>query len=94
MKQTWINIAAIVALIIAFVIISGMVIGKLGSIEIAEREDQTEAVVIGTEIVNRRISADNTTYELLYKITYSNGLSVSQWHEVDWDDFIRLWEER
>ena len=94
MKQTMINTAAIVALIIAFIVISGMVIGKLGSIEIAEHEDQTEPVVTGTEIIDRRISADNTTYELLYKTTYSNGLSVSQWHEVDWDDFIRLWEER
>lgn len=94
MKQTWINIAAIVALIIAFVIISGMVIGKLGSIEIAEHEDQTEPFVIGPpEIIDRRISADNTTYELLFKTTYSNGLSVCQWQEVDWDDYIRLWEE-
>lgn len=93
MKQTMINTAAIVALIIAFVIISGMVIGKLGSIEIAEHEEQTEPFVTGTEIVNRRISADNTTYELLYKTTYSNGLSISEWREVDWDDYIRLWEE-
>lgn len=95
MKQTWINTATIVALIIAFIVISGMVIGKLGSIEIAEREEQTEPFVIGPpEIIDCRISADNTTYELLYKTTYSNGLSVSQWQEVDWDDFIRLWEER
>lgn len=93
MKQTWINTAAIVALIIAFIVISGMVIGKLGSIEIAEHEDQTEPVVTGTEIIDRRISADNTTYELLYKTTYSNGLSISEWREVDWDDYIRLWEE-
>jgi hypothetical protein len=93
MKQTWINIAAIVALIIAFIVISGMVIGKLGSIEIAEHEEQTEPVVVGKpEVIDRRITA-NDTYELLYKTTYSNGLSVSQWHEVDWDDYIRLWEE-
>ena len=93
MKQTMINTAAIVALIIAFIVISGMVIGKLGSIEIAEHEDQTEPVVTCTEIIDLIISADNTTYELLYKTTYSNGLSISEWREVDWDDYIRLWEE-
>lgn len=93
MKHNILTILSVVALIIAFIVISGMVIGKLGSIEIVEHEDQTEPVVTGTEIIDRRISADNTTYELLYKITYSNGLSVSQWREVDWDDYIRLWEE-
>ena len=94
MRRQWIEKTGVAVLIIAFIVIVGMVIGELSSIEIAEQVDQTESVVIGTEIVNRRISADNTTYELLYKTTYSNGLSVSQWCEVDWDDFIRLWEER
>lgn len=93
MKHNILTILSVAALIIAFVIISGMVIGKLGSIEIAEQEDQIEPFVTGTEIIDRRITADDT-YELLYKTTYSNGLSVSQWHEVDWDDYIRLWEER
>lgn len=93
MKQSWLNIAAIAIMILVFIILSGMVIGKLGSIEIDEHEDQTEAVVVGKpEIVDRRITADNT-YELLYKRTYSNGLSICQWQEVDWDDYIRLWEE-
>ena len=86
--------ASVAVLILAFIIISVMVIAQLCSIKPTNHEDQTEPVAIGTEIVNRRISADNTTYELLYKTTYSNGLSVSQWQEVDWDDFIRLWEER
>lgn len=93
MKHTILTITSIVVLIAAFIILSVMVIDKLGSIEIAEHEDQTEPFVTGTEIIDRRISADNTTYELLYKTTYSNGLSVSQWQEVDWDDYIRLWEE-
>ena len=93
MKQSWLNIAAIVILILAFVIASGIVISKLGSIEIAEHEDQTEAVVTSTEIIDRRIT-NSDTYELLYKTIYSNGLSVCQWYEVDWDDYIRLWEER
>ena len=93
MKQSWLNIAAIAIMILVFIILSGMVIGKLGSIEIDAHDDQTEAVVTGTEIIDRRISADNTTYELLYKTTYSNGLSISEWREVDWDDYIRLWEE-
>ena len=93
MKQSWLNIAAIAIMILVFVILSGMVIGKLGSIEIDEHEDQTEAVVAGKpEIIDRRI-IDDDTYELLYKTTYSNGMSVCQWQEVDWDDFIRLWEE-
>ena len=92
MKQSWLNIAAIAIMILVFVILSGMVIGKLGSIEIDAHEDQTEAVVTGTEIIDRRIT-NSDTYELLYKTTYSNGLSVCQWYEVDWDDYIRLWEE-
>lgn len=91
MKQSWLNIAAVAIMILVFVILSGMVIGKLGSIEIDEHEGQTEVVVTGAEIVDRRIIDD--TYELLYKTTYSNGLSVCVWHEVDWDDYIRLWEE-
>ena len=93
MKQSWLNIAAIAIMILVFIILSGMVIGKLGSIEIDAHEDQTEAVVANPpEIIDRRI-IDDDTYELLYKTTYSNGMSVCQWQEVDWDDFIRLWEE-
>lgn len=93
MKHTILTAASIVVLTAVFVILSFIVIGKLSGIEIAEQEEPTDTVVIGTEITDRRIIADGT-YELLYKTTYSNGLSVSQWHEVDWDDFIRLWEER
>ena len=92
MKHTILTAASIVALIAVFIILSFMAIDKLIGIEIAEQEEPTDTVVIGTEIIDRRITADNT-YELLYKTTYSNGLSVSQWHEVDWDDYIRLWEE-
>lgn len=94
MKQSWLNIAAVAIMILVFVILSGMVIGKLGSIEIAESEKQTEPVVVvgKPEIIDRRI-IDDDTYELLYKTTYSNGMSVCQWQEVDWDDYIRLWEE-
>lgn len=92
MKHTILTATSIVALIAVFIILSFMVIDKLSGIEIAEQEEATEPVVIGTEIIDRRIVDD--TYELLYKTTYSNGLSVSQWQEVDWDDFIRLWEER
>lgn len=93
MKHTIITASSIVALIAVFVVLSFMVIGKLSGIEIAEPTEPTEPFVVGTEITDRRIIADGT-YELLYKTTYSNGLSVSQWQEVDWDDFIRLWEER
>lgn len=92
MKHTILTAASIVALIAVFIILSFMVIGKLGSIEIAEQEEQTDTIVIGTEITDRRITSDDT-YELLYKTTYSNGLSISEWREVDWDDYIRLWEE-
>lgn len=93
MKHTILTAASIVVLTAVFVILSFMVIDKLSGIEIAEQEEPTDTVVIGTEITDRRITADDT-YELLYKTTYSNGLSVSQWQEVDWDDYIRLWEER
>lgn len=93
MKHTIITASSIVALIAVFIILSFMVIGRLSSIEIAEPTEQTEPFVIGKpEVIDRRITADGT-YELLYKTAYSNGLSVSQWHEVDWDDYIRLWEE-
>lgn len=93
MKQSWLNMSAIAIMILVFVILFGMVISKLCSIEIAEHEDQTEAVVASPpEIIDRRIT-NSDTYELLYKTTYSNGLSVCQWYEVDWDDYIRLWED-
>lgn len=92
MKHNLFTAASIAALIAVFIILSFMVIDKLSGIEIAE-EEPTDTVVAGTEITDRRITSDDT-YELLYKTTYSNGLSVSQWHEVDWDDYIRLWEER
>ena len=94
MKHIILTGLSVAALIIVFLLLSVIVIGKLSGIEIAEHEEQTEPVVIERVITDRRITSDNTTYELLYKTTYSNGLSVSQWHEVDWDDFIRLWEER
>lgn len=86
--------ASVAVLILAFIIISVMVIAQLCSIKPTNHEDQTEPVMVGPpEIIDRRISA-NDTYELLYKTTYSNGLSVCQWQQVDWDDYIRLWEER
>lgn len=93
MKHTIITAVSIVALVAVFIILSFMAIDKLRGIEIAEQEEPTDTFVTGTEIIDRRISADNTTYELLYKTTYSNGLSISEWREVDWDDYIRLWEE-
>lgn len=93
MKHNILTVLSVAALIIVFVLLSVIVIGKLSGIEIAEQEEPTDTVVIGTEITDRRIIADET-YELLCKTTYSNGLSVSQWQEVDWDDYIRLWEER
>lgn len=93
MKHNLLTVLSVAALVIVFVLLSVIVIGKLGNIEIAEHEAQTEPVAVGKpEVIDRRITA-NDTYELLYKTTYSNGLSVSQWQEVDWDDYIRLWEE-
>lgn len=93
MKYPWISKSAVAVLILAFIAISVMVIAQLGSIEIAEPVEHTEPVVVGKPVViDRRITASDT-YELLYKTTYSNGLSVCQWQQVDWDDFIRLWEE-
>ena len=93
MKKSGINKLAVAALISALIVFAGIIIFQLGSIEIAEPVECTEPVVVGMpEVIDRRIIASDT-YELLYKTTFSNGLSVCQWQQVDWDDFIKLWEE-
>ncbi len=92
MKHTWLGISAMSLLILLLLVIIGLVIGKLGSIEPAD-QSETEVYEVGTQIIDRRCRYPDS-FELLYKTTYSNGLSVEQWQEVDWNDYITLWEER
>ena len=44
----------------------------------------------GTEIIDRRFTRPDT-YELLYKTTFENGLSVEQWVSVTREEYVERW---
>ena len=51
-----------------------------------------ETTISDVKLLDRNITIDNK-YEILYSIEYSNGISVQLWKEVDFNDYISLWEE-
>ena len=42
----------------------------------------------------KQIAVEEQISLLTKQLSASNGLSVEQWQEVDWNDYITLWEER
>ncbi len=54
--------------------------------------EETEVIISDIKLLDRHITADNK-YEILYNIEYSNGISVQVWKEVDFNDYISLWED-
>lgn len=54
--------------------------------------DETQASISQVKLLDRHITIDNE-YEILYSITYTNGLALQVWHEVNYNDYITLWEE-
>lgn len=54
--------------------------------------DETQASISQVKLLDRHITIGNK-YEILYSITYTNGLILQVWHEVNYNDYITLWEE-
>lgn len=54
--------------------------------------EETQTTITQVKLLDRHITIDNK-YEILYSIEYSNGISVQVWKEVDFNDYIALWEE-
>lgn len=54
--------------------------------------DETETTITQIKLLDRHITLDNE-YEILYSITYSNGLTLQVWKQVNYNDYIELWEE-
>lgn len=54
--------------------------------------DETQASISQVKLLDRHITIDNK-YEILYSITYTNGLTLQVWKEVNYNDYITLWEE-
>ena len=54
--------------------------------------DETQAIISQVKLLDRDITIDNK-YEILYSITYTNGLTLQVWREVNYNDYITLWEE-
>ena len=79
MKQFIVIVTAIILIVAFFVFMMKMV-------------GDTNRIVYnaGTEIIDRRFTRPDT-YELLYKTTFENGLSVEQWVSVTREDYIERW---
>lgn len=54
--------------------------------------DETQATISQIKLLDRHITDDNK-YEILYEIKYTNGLSLQVWKQVEYNDYITLWEE-
>lgn len=54
--------------------------------------DETQTTITQVKLLDRHITIDNE-YEILYGITYSNGLTLQVWKQVNYNDYITLWEE-
>lgn len=54
--------------------------------------DETQTTITQVKLLDRHITIDNE-YEILYAITYSNGLTLQVWKQVNYNDYIDLWEE-
>ena len=48
--------------------------------------------IVQINLLDRIITNDNE-YEILYEFKYDNGLSIQIWKQVDYNNYITLWEE-
>lgn len=90
MKQIWFDLFFIITI---FILCAFLVFAGLSFIYEENNQTQDEIVQISNvKLLDRHITNDNK-YEILYSITYTNGLSLQVWKQVDYNDYITLWEE-
>lgn len=91
MKKYAINIYIIIGIIILVCI---MIFATLSIVYDNNKyaDDETQVTISQIKLLDRHITIDNE-YEILYEIKYTNGLSLQVWKQVDYNDYITLWEE-
>lgn len=88
MKYYLLNIFFVFSIII---LASIMVFAVISFVYEENNIEETQSSIAQVKLLDRHITIDNE-YEILYAITYSNGLTLQVWKQVNYNDYIELWE--
>ena len=83
-------VIALIASVIGAVYVTADVTGSADEREaIAETVSETITWTVGTAVINRRFTRPDN-YELLYRTTYENGLSIDRWVAVTREEYFNV----
>ena len=78
---------------IAYIILVILIALLMGTVALSVPKDEPDEPITpdvyykaGTDIIDKRYTPPNT-YEVLYRTTFANGLSVDTWREVSREEY-------